>query len=93
VPGTPDIIFGRHRLAIFVHGCFWHACPQHSRTPKSNSAFWQAKFQRNQERDARKLRELADAGWRTLVVWEHEVVRDLAKPVRRISRALGREAL
>jgi DNA mismatch endonuclease (patch repair protein) len=88
VPGTPDIIFRRQKLAIFVHGCFWHACPKHGHKPKSNSAFWQGKFQRNRERDARKLRELADAGWRTLVVWEHDVRDDLPRTLRAVARAL-----
>lgn len=89
VPGRPDITFPRARVAVFVHGCFWHDCPEHSHAPKSNSAFWAAKFARNRERDARKLRELEAAGWRPLVFWEHEVKADLAAIVREVRRAVG----
>lgn len=89
VPGRPDIVFARAKLAIFVHGCFWHGCPKHSRLPKSNSAFWRAKFVRNAARDARKLAELKAAGWRTLTFWEHDVRDRLPRVVASIQRALA----
>ena len=77
LPGSPDLVFpGRHAV-VFVHGCFWHrheGCRLAS-TPKSNEAFWQAKFGRNVERDARKERELRALGWRVLVVWQCETRR------------------
>lgn len=72
LPGTPDIVFPARRAVIFVHGCFWHrhfACIR-TTTPKTNKAFWEAKFHRNIARDARVLRELESEEWRTLVVWE-----------------------
>ena len=58
-PGTPDIAYPGRKVAIFVNGCFWHRCPHCSPpNPKSHSEFWETKFARNQERDARKVRQL-----------------------------------
>lgn len=72
LPGSPDIVLPKYRSVILVHGCFWHAhkgC-RNFRLPKSNTDFWREKLVRNAERDTRQLKELQDAGWRTLVVWE-----------------------
>jgi len=72
LPGRPDIVLRRHNAVIFVHGCFWHAhegC-RYSKIPSTRSEFWIEKFDANRERDARKERELLDAGWRVAVVWE-----------------------
>ncbi len=72
LPGRPDLTFPRYRLALFVHGCFWHrhkGCKR-TTTPKTNHDFWQAKFAANVARDARKSRELEALGWRVYVVWE-----------------------
>ena len=89
LPGTPDVVYGRARLAVFVHGCYWHQCPRcaRNRTPKTNALYWEAKFALNAERDARQLRELDALGWRTLVVWECEM-KDLAGAVARVAEAL-----
>lgn len=72
LPARPDLVFPKHRLAVLVHGCFWHRHEGCSRatTPSSRVEFWQAKFDANVARDARQLQELAALGWRTLVVWE-----------------------
>jgi DNA mismatch endonuclease (patch repair protein) len=72
LPGKPDIAYGRRRLAIFVHGCFWHGhdCARGSRAPKTNAAYWSAKIARNRARDERNLTDLAERGWRTLVIFE-----------------------
>jgi DNA mismatch endonuclease (patch repair protein) len=72
--GKPDVVLPGRRLAIFVHGCFWHrhpACPKAS-NPKSRAEFWNKKFDRNQERDAAIRRNIEQAGWNVLVVWECE---------------------
>lgn len=70
-PGTPDIAYPGRKVAIFVNGCFWHRCPHCTpASPKSHSAFWEAKFERNQERDARKIRQLEAADWHVVTVWE-----------------------
>lgn len=74
LPGSPDLVFPRHHLCIFVHGCFWHRHPgcRLASTPGSNVQFWQEKFARNVERDTRKENELQTAGWRVEIIWECE---------------------
>lgn len=70
-PGKPDICFVGRRVAIFVHGCYWHRCPHCALpAPKSHPEFWQAKFARNRERDEEDVRALVNAGWTVVVVWE-----------------------
>jgi DNA mismatch endonuclease (patch repair protein) len=83
LPGRPDIVFPKLRLAIFVNGCFWHGCstcglPE----PKANADFWRVKRQQTRERDVRAERELATNGWECLTIWEHEIRPD---PRRRAS--------
>lgn len=77
LPGKPDIALIGRRKAIFVHGCFWHQHDDPSckvaRRPASNSAFWEAKFQRNIERDEKNESELVAAGWTVLTIWECEI--------------------
>jgi DNA mismatch endonuclease (patch repair protein) len=72
--GTPDIVLPKHRTAIFVHGCFWHRHADCSKatTPKTRAEFWQAKFDRNKDRDQENERTLVAAGWRVVTVWECE---------------------
>ena len=72
LPGKPDIAYGRRRLAIFVHGCFWHGhdCARGDRMPRANAAYWRAKIARNRERDEANLAALATCGWRALVIYE-----------------------
>lgn len=72
LPGTPDIVLPGRRLAIFVHGCFWHGhdCPRGARTPKANREYWTAKVARNVARDQRTSGELTAAGWRVETIWE-----------------------
>lgn len=89
VPGRPDIAFPRKRITILVNGCFWHRCARCAYPlPKSNRAFWVAKFKRNQRRDERKTIELKVLGWKVLTIWEHEIKRDAAKAALRVSAAL-----
>ena len=75
LPGRPDLVFPRHRLAVFVHGCFWH---QHqgcrfAHIPKSRVSFWTGKFAANVARDKRNIAALRGLGWRVLVIWECQV--------------------
>lgn len=74
LPGTPDLVFPKHRLAVFVHGCFWHRHPNCRRatTPATNTEKWTEKFERNSRRDARVKSELEALGWTVLVIWECE---------------------
>lgn len=71
LPGRPDIVLSRFRTVVFVHGCFWHGhdCRKAKR-PESNADFWNAKLDRNIERDRAALSALSAEGWRTFVVWE-----------------------
>ena len=88
LPGTPDIVLPRHRYAIQVRGCFWHAhanC-RRAHTPASNVAYWTPKLVRNVERDQSSDRALMEAGWRLRVVWECEIqsdsgLRDIASEI------------
>jgi DNA mismatch endonuclease (patch repair protein) len=75
LPGSPDIVLPRYRLAIFVHGCFWHRHPgcKYAYTPKTRVEFWQAKFDANVARDARKKAALEDLGWSVVEVWGCEL--------------------
>ena len=68
----PDIVFPRHRVAVFVDGCFWHGCPDHGRQPKINDWYWSPKLQRTRDRDARNTAALLASGWCVLRLWEHE---------------------
>lgn len=77
VPGTPDFYFRRVRLAVFVNGCFWHACPRCGRLPKSRVTFWKMKINGNRLRDSRTRRHLWKRGYHVLSIWEHELATDL----------------
>ncbi|WP_330165005.1 very short patch repair endonuclease [Catellatospora vulcania] len=69
---TADMVFPRQKVAVFLDGCFWHGCPSHHRAPTANSDYWSAKVLRNRTRDQSTDALLADAGWLTIRVWEHE---------------------
>lgn len=75
LPGKPDIVLPKYKTVVFVNGCFWHGhegC-KYFVPPKTNTEFWYAKLQYNQERDARNYQKLRDLGWRILIVWECEI--------------------
>jgi DNA mismatch endonuclease (patch repair protein) len=74
LPGHPDIVFSRWRVAVFVNGCFWHRHPgcRKATTPKTNVEFWTRKFEANVARDARTQLELESLGWKVAVIWECE---------------------
>jgi DNA mismatch endonuclease (patch repair protein) len=72
LPGSPDIVLGPRRIAIFVHGCFWHGhdCARGSRVPKANRDYWVGKVGRNVARDRKTHAELEAMGWRVETIWE-----------------------
>ena len=84
VEGRPDLVFPSARIAIFVDGCQWHCCPQHWVRPKSNTDFWDRKFEKNRARDETVNAVLRTQGWRVLRFWEHEVEKDCGTIARRI---------
>lgn len=74
LPGRPDLVLPRHKVAVFVHGCFWHrhpGCP-HATNPSTRESFWSAKFKANVARDSRNANDVLAAGWTPLVIWECE---------------------
>ena len=75
LPGKPDIVLPMYKTVVFVNGCFWHAhqgCKWFV-PPKSNSEFWQNKFNYNANRDEQNYQKLRDLGWKVVVVWECEI--------------------
>lgn len=92
LPGRPDFVFQKDRVAVFVDGCFWHGCPQHGRKPDSNKRYWNAKIARNKARDRAVTLALKSAGWRVVRIWEHGL--KLRNSVtRRVAAALTKRNL
>jgi DNA mismatch endonuclease (patch repair protein) len=86
LPGRPDVVFPALRLAIFVHGCFWHVCPTCVLpAPRANAAFWHEKFAENVRRDRKAQSALIAQGWTSLVIWEHEIRPDPVPRARRLA--------
>ena len=75
LPGKPDFLFRKERIAVFVDGCFWHGCLKCYCRPSSNQEFWDAKYERNRKRDRKVNRFLRQAGWTVLRFWEHQLKR------------------
>jgi DNA mismatch endonuclease, patch repair protein len=95
--GTPDIAFPRRRVAIFVHGDYWHGNSWRARGFASledqfarwrNGAWWLRKVSANVRRDERQRRQLRRAGWRALRIWESDIERDVERCARRVLRAV-----
>jgi DNA mismatch endonuclease (patch repair protein) len=74
LPGKPDLVFPKYRIAMFVHGCFWHRHPNCTKasTPKTRTSYWRDKFALNQARDHRAEGELLRWGWKPVIIWECE---------------------
>lgn len=82
-----DIVFPGPKVVVFVDGCFWHGCPEHSTLPKSNQEYWLPKLAQNKERDKRQSNNLKESGWEVIRVWEHEDPKLAAKKIAHIVRA------
>jgi DNA mismatch endonuclease (patch repair protein) len=91
---TPDIVFPRARVVVFVDGCFWHRCPQHGLLPKANREWWADKLAANVARDRRADVELGALGWTVIRVWEHEdseaAAERVALAVNSVQQSTGR---
>lgn len=87
LPGKPDIVFTKKKVAIFIHGCFWHGhdigC-RYSHVPQSRAEYWSAKISRTKERDMSHINNLTSNGWRVLTIWECEIRKDLQGVIARI---------
>ena len=88
LPGRPDIVLTRAKLAVFVDGCFWHRCPEHGSLPKNNREWWLEKLEENVARDRLKDGALDALGWHVVHVWEHEAPSDAADRVEALWRRL-----
>lgn len=90
LPGSPDVVFGPKRLAVFVHGCYWHRCPKCTADihPKTNSKYWHAKFERNVARDKSNRLALRKLGYSVLVIWECDLKKSPDRVVARVRRKL-----
>ena len=89
LPGKPDIVLRKYNTVIFVHGCYWHRhdCKEFH-IPKTNTEFWEAKFERNVANDKKHYQQLQDLGWKVIVVWECEIEKRLDETVDRVEREL-----
>lgn len=91
LPGKPDIVFGKAKKAIFVHGCFWHlhkGC-RDGTIPKSDHQRWKTKLERNVERDRSHIKELKKDGWKVLVLWECTIEKKIDTITRKLEDFLS----
>jgi DNA mismatch endonuclease (patch repair protein) len=89
LPGRPDVVFTKARVAIFVDGCFWHGCQRHLKWPKSNAHFWRKKILSNVARDKSVRATLRKEGWRVVRLWEHELRTKPKRCLARIQKVLA----
>jgi len=88
-PGKPDIAFPGRKIAIFVHGCFWHRCPHCGPSlPKTHKDFWKDKFKKNKERDKKKINDLQEDGWKVIIIWECKIKKNIEDCLNKIREVL-----
>jgi DNA mismatch endonuclease (patch repair protein) len=92
LPGSPDIVFPRKRVAVFCDSAFWHGknWAQKQQRIKSNRAYWISKIEGNMKRDRSVARKLRNSGWSVLRFWEDDIQKNLGKCIRRIETTLAR---
>ncbi len=88
LPGIPDFVFPKSRVAIFLDGCFWHGCPSCFIAPVTNADYWNDKIRSNKERDRRVTKLIKDRNWKVFRVWEHELKNTPAQFISRLSKEL-----
>ncbi len=88
LPGKPDIVFRRRKVAVFVDSDFWHGHPKRFIKPRINQSYWLPKIARNKQRDKEVNRELRKNGWKVLRIWEHAIKKDAQKCLHKIIGAL-----
>jgi DNA mismatch endonuclease, patch repair protein len=88
LPGKPDIVFTKKKIAIFIDGCFWHKCPVCFQEPETRKEFWMKKIQSNIDRDKKVNEQLKDDGWTVLRFWEHDVRKNPDAIVKEISEMI-----
>lgn len=93
LPGTPDFVFHKQKLVVFVHGCFWHGCHNCYRRPHSSQTYWDEKVARNRSRDRRVQAQLRRRGWNVLCFWECQLgVKKRARVLSKLRIALSNSA-
>jgi len=84
LPGKPDIVFIKKKIAIFIDGCFWHKCPICFQEPETRKEFWMKKIQSNIDRDKKVDDQLTNDGWTVIRIWEHEIKKEPENAVKKI---------
>ncbi len=95
LPGTPDLALAKYRLAVFVHGCFWHqhdGC-RNAKRPSSNREYWDKKLDGNAARDARHRIQLEESGWAVATIWECSLKSDTESLLERLKNMRKDNAL
>ena len=87
---TADLVFTKARVAVFLDGCFWHGCPDHHTVAATNASFWAEKVESTRSRDRETDRRLADAGWTSIRVWEHDDPAEAAQRIKTVVRGRDR---
>lgn len=91
LPGKPDIVFTKKKIAIFIHGCYWHGhdCgSRYAHSSQSNKAYWGPKIQRTQQRDQDHITELEANGWNVVVLWECQIRLDFERTLSRLNNVI-----
>lgn len=86
--GKPDLVFVSAKIAVFIDGCFWHACPMHGQKPKTNTGFWSEKLTKNILRDQKVNAGLIELGWTVVRFWEHELKDDTDRCVNELMKTI-----
>lgn len=89
LPGKPDVVFTRKKIAVFIDGDFWHGYGFH-KWKNSVPPFWQEKIGKNRTRDCKNTIALRSMGWRVVRIWQHSVEKDLEGVVKRIQRLIAK---
>ena len=84
IEGSPDIILKDKKIAIFLHGCFWHKCQKCFKKPKTNKKYWLPKIERNVDRDNENKSILKSKGYKVIILWEHEIKKDFNLSIKNI---------
>jgi DNA mismatch endonuclease (patch repair protein) len=88
LPGKPDIVFSKKRVAIFIDGCFWHKCPVCFQEPETRKEFWMKKILSNIDRDVKVNIQLKEKGWTVIRIWEHEIKKNPSSVIETIREKL-----
>lgn len=88
LPGKPDIVFVKKKIAVFIDGCFWHKCPVDFQEPETRNEFWMKKIQSNIDRDKKVNEQLKNDEWTVIRIWEHEIKQEPEEVVKKIMALL-----